>query len=153
MQWVRCYLLRGRWEHWYYSSLHSYFSLALFKNIQSNNSKVHQLTHCIYEYSCITIYVIWYHDLICTVLYMIIIRYIITLKIMYSLWHIYTVRKNHSHNHSNLNLSIMNTWHDWESSPEYHTINTFIEDEVEELNKSILVFIEENVGNAGVHFF
>lgn len=36
-------------------------------------------------------------------------------------------------------------------NPESHTVNTFIEDEVEELSEGILVFIDENVGDAGVH--
>lgn len=34
-----------------------------------------------------------------------------------------------------------------------HTVHVFIEDEIEKLNKSILVLIQEDAGNAGVHFF
>lgn len=39
-----------------------------------------------------------------------------------------------------------------EISHQNPTVNIFIEEEVEELTKSILVLMKENVGNAGVHF-
>lgn len=39
------------------------------------------------------------------------------------------------------------------TSGQGHTIHVFIEDEVEKLNKSIVVLIQEDAGNAGVHFF
>lgn len=40
-----------------------------------------------------------------------------------------------------------------ETKGQSFTIHVFIEDEVEELNKSILVFIQEDVRNTRVHFF
>lgn len=39
------------------------------------------------------------------------------------------------------------------TSAQGHTVHVFIDDEVEKLNKSILVLVQEDAGNAGVHFF
>lgn len=33
------------------------------------------------------------------------------------------------------------------------TVHAFIEDEVEQLDESILVLVQEDAGDAGVHFF
>lgn len=50
-------------------------------------------------------------------------------------------------------LNIIFTGNKHEAKGQSYTIHVFIEDEVEKLNKSILIFIQEDVGNTRVHFF
>lgn len=52
-----------------------------------------------------------------------------------------------------IELNIIFTGNKDESKGQSYTVHVFIEDEVEKLNESILVFIQEDVRNTRVHFF